>query len=107
MTDPAVSEAINWIIPLVGGGGLSAVLVAYFGSKRPRAETQPHTAAVAGIGALLADHYSVERLTSELRRLADANERLAGGINRYCDLMDIAQALDRLHGRKPDDRRTE
>lgn len=99
MADPVFHEALNWLVPLVGGGGLSAVLVAYFGSKRPRQETPPHTAAVAGIGALLADHYSVERLTNELRRLADANERLAAGINRYCDLMDITKALDRL-GRK-------
>lgn len=89
------------MVPLVGGGGLSAVLVAYFGSKRPRPEPAP-TSAMAGIGAMLADHYSIDRLTNELRRLADANERLAAGVNRYCDLMDISQALERLHGRKPD-----
>lgn len=100
MADPVFSEAINWLVPLVGGGGLSAVLVAYFGSKRPRQEAHPQPAAIAGIGALLADHYSVDRLTNELRRLADANDRLAVGVNRYCDLMDITQALDRLHGRK-------
>lgn len=101
MADASLVDSINWLLPFVGTGGLTAIAVAYLGSKRPRTPAAPQNA-MAGIGALLADHYSIERLTQEMRRLADANENLARGVNRYCDLMDIRQALGRLHAGRND-----
>lgn len=95
----ALSDSISWLFPYVGTGGLTAIVIAWLGSRRP-APSEPKNSqlhAAAGIGALLADHYAIDRLTNEMRRLADANEQLARGVNRYCDLMDITQALGRLH----------
>lgn len=34
-------EAFKFLAPLVGGGGLTAIAVAYFGSRRPKAPDQP------------------------------------------------------------------
>lgn len=94
------TEGIGWLFPFVGTGGLTAIVIAWLGSKRPQSAPQgapqAQIHAAAGIGALLADHYAIDRLTNEMRRLADANEQLARGVNRYCDLMDITQALGRL-----------
>ena len=95
----ALTDSIGWLFPWVGTGGLTAIVIAWLGSRRPAA-TEPKQSqlhAAAGIGALLADQYAIDRLTNEMRRLADANEQLARGVNRYCDLMDITQALGRLH----------
>lgn len=103
-SDPvAIIESLGWFPYLFGGGGITAIVVAWLGSKRPAppASPSPNTFAAAGIGALLADHMSIDRLTNEIRRLADANERLSGGVNRYCDLMDIAKALERLQHQNP------
>jgi hypothetical protein len=100
MADPVSFDGLNWLPYVVGSGGFTAVLVAYFGSKKPAPAASPSPMAsqiaAAGIGAMLTDHISMDRLTNEMRRLADANENLARGVNRYCDLMDITKALERL-----------
>lgn len=98
MDKVTLAEAFAWLGPLFGAGGLTAVIVAYFGTKKPRTDV-PAPSAMGGIGAILADHFAIERLASEMNRVADAQEKVAAGINRYCDLMDITQALDRLHRR--------
>lgn len=89
-------EALKFLAPLVGGGGLTALGVAYFGSKRPKPAEPPSPAAGVGISALLADHMAMERFTAEIRRLADAMEDLAKAGNRLGDMMDIAAAVERL-----------
>lgn len=90
-----VAEALSWLIPLIGGGGLTAIVVAWLGTRKPHPlEPQPGP---LGIQALLADHYAIDNLT---RQLDDMNRNLEGisrGINRYCDLMDIAKAVGRLN----------
>lgn len=84
---------------LLGGGGLAAVLVAFFGMfkwqpREPKAPPQPPPQ--LGIQALLADHMAMERLVGEIRRLADAGEELAKVGGRLADMMDIAAAVERL-----------
>jgi hypothetical protein len=89
-------EAFKFLGPLVGGGGLTAIAVAYFGSKRPKPAERPEPAPSIGIQALLADHMAMERFTGEIRRLADAAEDLAKVGGRLADMMDIAAAVERL-----------
>ena len=104
MADPADAitlwEAFKFLGPLVGGGGITAIAVAYFGSRRPHPATKPEAAASVGISALLADHMAMERFTTEIRRLADAAEDIAKIGSRLADMTDIAAALDRLKHHK-------
>ncbi len=103
MDKVTLAEAIAWLGPLFGAGGLTAIIVAYFGTRKPRdAQHTAQQSGMAGIGAMFADHFAMDRLASEMKRVADAQEKVAAGINRYCDLMDITQALDRLHARDKD-----
>ncbi|MGD9766602.1 MAG: hypothetical protein AB7U62_03080 [Pseudolabrys sp.] len=88
-----LADAIAWLTPLIGAGGVTAIMVAWLGTRKP----QRSDPVVTGIQALLADHVSVNNLANEMRRVADGLEHVQRGIHRYCDLMDIAQALDRLH----------
>lgn len=91
-------EALKFLGPLVGTGGATAIIVAWFGSRRPREagrEDQVRPAQI-GIQALLADHLALERFTTELKRLADAAEDLAKVGGRLADMMDIARAVERL-----------
>jgi hypothetical protein len=91
-------EAVKFLAPLVGGGGLTAIAVAYFGSRRPKlADQVEHRSGSVGIQALLADHMAMQNFTAEIKRLADAMEDLAKATNRRADLLDIARAVDRLH----------
>lgn len=106
MTGSEIPEG-GWLLGLLGTGGLTAIIVAWLGARRPKPEPSVQASASLGVGALLADHYAIERLTNEMRRLADANEQLARGVNRYCDLMDITQALGRLRQYAPADRESE
>lgn len=89
-------EALKFLAPLVGGGGITAIAVAYFGSKRPKPAEKPEPAAGVGIQALLADHLAMERFTTEVRRLADGIEDLVKVANRLGDMMDISAALERI-----------
>lgn len=90
-------EAIKFLAPLVGTGGLTAVAVAYFGSRRPKpAEPIETRSGTVGIQALLAAHLAMQNFTAEIKRLADAMEELARATNRRADLLDIANAVDRL-----------
>ena len=103
VADPAEAitlwEAFKFLGPLVGGGGITAIAVAYFGSRRPQVQ-KPDAAASVGISALLADHMAMERFTAEIRRLADAAEDLAKVGSRLADMTDIAAALERLNHHK-------
>lgn len=105
MADPSaitLGEALSFLGPLIGAGGVTAMVVAWFGSRKPSADTgvpitQP---AVAGISALLSDSTSINRMAEELRRLTDAVEHAARAVDRSCDLMDISRAVNRLKSRK-------
>lgn len=97
MADPTaitLGEAVSFLGPLVGAGGLTAIVVAYFGSRKPNAER--NDAPSTGISALLADSSSINRIAEELRRLTDAVEEVGRAGNRACDLMDISRAIERL-----------
>lgn len=93
-------EALKFLGPLVGTGGVTAIVVAYLGSRRPAAPSDTgdgaHKAASLGIQALLADHLMMDRMVNELRRLADVGEDMVRVGNRICDLMDIVGAIERL-----------
>lgn len=90
----SITDALGWITPLIGAGGLTAIVVAYLGTRKP-AQIPPSES--VGISALLADRFAMERLANELSRINDNLAQIARGMDRYCDLMDITQALDRLH----------
>jgi hypothetical protein len=89
-------EAFKFLGPLVGGGGITAIAVAYFGSRRPQLPQKADPAPSVGISALLADHLAMERFTTEIRRLADAAEDISKVGGRLADMMDIAAAVERL-----------
>jgi len=89
-------EALKFLAPLVGGGGITAIAVAYFGAKRPKPPDKPDPAPGVGIQALLADHLAMERFTAEVRRLADGVEDLVKVASRIGDMMDISAALKRM-----------
>lgn len=105
MADPAavtLGEAITFLGPLIGAGGITAMVVAWFGSRKSRADqgaTGTQSGAV-GISALLSDSAAVNRMAEELRRLTDAAEHLARSVDRACDAMDLSQAVKRLRERK-------
>lgn len=96
MGNVTLAEALGWLGPFIGAGGITAIIVAWLGTRKPA----PKQEAIAGFQALLADAASINSLAHEMRRLADSMEKVERGIARYCDLMDIAQALDRLHHRQ-------
>jgi hypothetical protein len=91
-------DAVKFLAPLVGTGGLAAIAVAWIGSRKaPPPADRKHEASI-GIQALLADHMAMDRLVNELRRLADAGEDMVRAANRLGDMMDISRALERLRG---------
>jgi hypothetical protein len=101
MGDPTLGDAISFLSPLVGAGGITAIIVAFFGSRRPKFADKPDAATV-GISALLGDSASINRISEELRRLTDAVEEVGRAGHRYADLMDISRAVERLHRSEKD-----
>lgn len=90
-------DAVKFLGPLVGSGGVTAIVIAWIGSRRPKPPPVPDVKpAQLGIQALLADHLAMERLIAEIKRLADAAQDLAKAGNRLGDMMDIARAVERL-----------
>jgi len=91
-------EAFKFLGPLVGTGGITAIVVAWLGSRRPTEhhDQDVNKASSLGIQALLADHLVMDRFVNELRRVADVGEDLVKLGNRYCDLVDIDRAVERL-----------
>ncbi len=92
-------EAVSSLGPYIGAGGITAIVVAYLGTRKAPQQSnsqRPQDAMSAGIGAMLADHFALERLTAEIAGTRAALEVIGKGIHRYCDLMDITQAFGRL-----------
>lgn len=103
MADPTLSDAISFLSPLVGAGGLTAIVVAYFGTRKPKAPDNSASApATVGISALLGDSASINRISDEMRRLTDAVQEVGRAGNRICDMMDIMSAVERLRGHNKD-----
>lgn len=98
MADPAnLPDALQLILPLVGGGGVTAIIVAWLGRKNAKeSPNQPQVPQQLGIQALLADHMAMTNFTMELKRLSDAMEDAVRLGNRVCDLIDITNAVERL-----------
>lgn len=95
MADPTLSDALSFLMPFVGTGGATAIIVAWLGTRR-KPQNEPDKAPQIGIQALLADHLAMERFTNELKRLADAAEEIARHGDRLLDVMDIARVVGRL-----------
>lgn len=90
-------EAVKFLGPLVGTGGITAMAVAYIGTRRTKPDdSKPDKGPALGIQALLADHMAMERFTNEIGDLKDEVKDLVKAINRACDMMDISAALKRL-----------
>ena len=95
MADPTLSDALSFLMPFVGTGGATAIIVAWLGTRR-KPQGEPDKAPQIGIQALLADHMVMERFTNELKRLADAAEEIARHGDRLLDVMDIARVVGKL-----------
>ena len=95
MADPRLSDALSFLMPFVGTGGATAIIVAWLGTRR-KPQGEPDKAPQIGIQALLADHLAMERFTNELKRLADAAEEIARHGDRLLDVMDIARVVEKL-----------
>lgn len=95
MADPTLSDALSFLMPFVGTGGATAIIVAWLGTRR-KPPSEPDKAPQIGIQALLADHLAMERFTNELKRLADAAEEIARHGDRLLDVMDIARVVGEL-----------
>mgnify|MGYP000712203078 FL=1 len=95
MADPTLSDALSFLMPFVGTGGATAIIVAWLGTRR-KPQGEPDKAPQIGIQALLADHLAMERFTNELKRLADAAEEIARHGDRLLDVMDIARVVEKL-----------
>lgn len=95
MADPTLSDALSFLMPFVGTGGATAIIVAWLGTRR-KPQSEPDKAPQIGIQALLADHMAMERFTNELKRLADAAEEIARHGDRLLDVMDIARVVEKL-----------
>ena len=83
------------LIPLIGGGGITAIVVAWLGTRKPQAALNPPE--TIGIKALPGDRFAIDSLSREMKKLNDNLGDVSRGINRDCDLMDITRALDRMH----------
>ena len=95
MADPTLSDALSFLMPFVGTGGATAIIVAWLGTRR-KPQGEPDKAPQIGIQALLADHLAMEPVTNELKRLADAAEEIARHGDRLLDVMDIARVVGKL-----------
>lgn len=92
-------EAVKFLGPLVGTGGVTAIAVAYIGTRRSKSDdSKPDKAPALGIQALLADHMAMERFTNEIGDLKDEIKDLNKTISRIGDMMDISAAVKRLRG---------
>ena len=81
--------------PLIGGGGITAIVLARLGTPKPHAAlNQPET---IHIQALLGDRLAIDNLSREMKELNDNFGDISRGINRYCDLMGITRALHRMN----------
>lgn len=100
MADPTLSDTLSFLMPFVGTGGATAIIVAWLGTRR-KPQGEPDKAPQIGIQALLADHMVMERFSNELNRLANSAEDIAKVGARLADMMDIARAVERL--RRHDD----
>ena len=95
MADPTLADALSFLMPFVGTGGATAIIVAWLGTRR-KPQGEPDKAPQIGIQALLADHLAMEQFTNELKRLADAAEEIARHGDRLLDVMDIARVVENL-----------
>lgn len=128
--DKTFAAATLWdsatvLISLFGAGGLTSIVIAWFGTRRPTAlrdaaaEPAQASAPLFGFQALLADHVSMERFSEVVRRLVDANESLAEvneqqaqatallaqHADRYCTLLELQNAISRMMPPPPPPRR--
>lgn len=81
-TDLTAVEALRALAPLIGAGGLSGVVIAVFAymqAARTGRRGEPEKAGI-GISALVADSISIDRLSEELGRGADAVEKNAAAL---------------------------
>ena len=99
MADPTLADALSFLVPLVGTGGVTAIVVAWFGSRKT-ADAPPDKPPQIGIQALLADHMAMERFSGELKRLADAAEDIANLGSRLANMIELARAVDKLRERQ-------
>jgi hypothetical protein len=91
-----LGEALRWLLPFIGAGGITTILVAYFGYRgklRP-AEQQQYVKAnqLADIAVnQIAEHYAdrlvIDRLTQAINRLAESHDRNSDA------LADLARAM--------------
>jgi hypothetical protein len=79
---------------LIGGGGITAIVLARLGTRKPHALNPPET---IGIQALLGDRFAIDSLSREMKELNDNLGDVSRSINRYCDLMEITRSLDHMH----------
>lgn len=98
LDEVTLREAITWVGGAIGTGGITAILVAWLGTKRPRDEA-PTTPVVTGIGALLADRSSIDALADEMRDVAHQMSRLADGIFRFIERQEQLDAQARAQAR--------
>lgn len=77
MVDPShaltVAEALEWLTPALGVGGLTSIAVAYFGWKKSKTAHQepmtPQNAMMVGVSGAFADRYAMDRLTDAMTAL--------------------------------------
>jgi hypothetical protein len=79
---------------LIGGGGITAIVVAWLGTRKPHALNPPET---IGIQALLGDRFAIDSLSREIKRTQRQPRRCFANHQSHCDLMDVTRALDRMH----------
>jgi hypothetical protein len=71
---------LGWLIPLIGGGGITAIVVACLGTRKPRAA--PQSTGDYGIKALLGDRFAIDSLSREMKELNDNLGDVSRSINR-------------------------
>jgi hypothetical protein len=90
----SLSDAFAVLIPLVGSGGVGAIIAAYFGFRRGRSQTEPSMQ----IAALYSDRYLIERLAAAIERLGTAEERLGTAFDNNTNSV---QGLSRAYQDRP------
>lgn len=91
-------QAVSALIPLVGTGGLAAMVVAYFGYRSAAREGKPNSlgpVTQTGLAVLIADAPSIEALGMAVGRLATAAEALARKIDDM-DARPLREATEEL-----------
>jgi hypothetical protein len=75
LTGESFYKAVAIVVFLIGSGGLTTIVAAWFGARNKKNDHKETPAPSPHLAGLFADRVAVERLTFQLERVGDLIER--------------------------------